>query len=175
MVERHVPRKPAEARRVKEESGATVLLALKGFACRPLLPRIAATADGACASSPHEARLAREEVGGEVHLFAPAYRPGGSGGVRAARRSRGLQLRLPESALDGLAAGLSGKVDFGLRVNPEHSEGHTPLYDPCAPGSRLGIRAEAISPEDFEGISGAAFPHSLRARFRRPGADSRGV
>ena len=160
MVERLFRENLRKVGRVKEESGATVLLALKGFACRPLLPQIADTADGACASSPHEARLAREEVGGEVHLFAPAYRR------EDLEESVPLVDHVVFNSLSqkarwmDFAAGLPGKVDFGLRVNPEHSEGHTPLYDPCAPGSRLGIRSEAITPADLEGIAGLHF-HTL--------------
>ena len=51
-------------------------------------------------------------------------------------------------------------IDFGLRINPEHSEGTTPLYDPCAPGSRLGIRRRDLTLSDLEGISGLHF-HTL--------------
>ncbi|MET3872960.1 carboxynorspermidine decarboxylase [Puniceicoccus vermicola] len=160
MVERAFRENLEKLRRVKDESGATVLLALKGFACRPLLPLVGQYVDGACASSPHEAQLAREEVGGEVHIFAPAY------------RKEDFEVSLPlvnhvvfnslsqkdrwiEFAREG-----NGSIDFGLRVNPEHSEGHTPLYDPCSPGSRLGIRSEELSEASLEGIDGLHF-HTL--------------
>jgi carboxynorspermidine decarboxylase len=46
------------------------------------------------------------------------------------------------------------EIEFGLRINPEHSEGAVPIYDPCAPGSRLGIRRADFRPELLEGISG---------------------
>ena len=54
----------------------------------------------------------------------------------------------------------AGQVEFGLRVNPEHSEGHHPLYDPCAPYSRLGIRRENFSDGCPDGVSGLHF-HAL--------------
>ncbi|MGE9290767.1 MAG: carboxynorspermidine decarboxylase, partial [Puniceicoccales bacterium] len=160
MVERAFRVNLEKLRRVKEESGAFVLLALKGFACRPLLPRVGEYIDGACASSPHEARLAREEVGGEVHLFAPAYRQEDFEVSiplvnHVVFNSLSQKQRWLEEVRDQ-----NPEIDFGLRVNPEHSEGHTPLYDPCAAGSRLGIRAEELSRDSFEGISGLHF-HTL--------------
>jgi len=60
----------------------------------------------------------------------------------------------------GFSRELDPDVEFGLRVNPEHSEGHTPLYDPCSPGSRLGIRAAELSDSSLEGVSGLHF-HTL--------------
>ena len=57
--------------------------------------------------------------------------------------------------------GSSGKkVKCGLRVNPEHSEVKVALYDPCAPGSRLGIKAKEFKGKDLEGITGLHF-HTL--------------
>ena len=48
------------------------------------------------------------------------------------------------------------RVSIGMRVNPEFStqEGHA-IYDPCAPGSRLGVvRAKfpETLPEEIEGL-----------------------
>ena len=51
-------------------------------------------------------------------------------------------------------------IACGLRLNPEHSEGATPIYDPCSPGSRLGIRRRHFDPADLMGISGLHF-HTL--------------
>lgn len=160
MVERVFRENLEKLQRVKEECGAAVLLALKGFACRSLLPAVGKYVDGACASSPHEARLAREEVGGEVHLFAPAY------------RQEDFDVSLPlvnHVVFNSLsqkrlwldfARERNPSVDFGLRVNPEHSEGRTPLYDPCSPGSRLGIRVGELSEAELDGIDGLHF-HTL--------------
>jgi carboxynorspermidine decarboxylase len=51
-------------------------------------------------------------------------------------------------------------LEFGLRINPEHSEGEVPIYDPCAPGSRLGIPRSQLDESLLEGISGLHF-HTL--------------
>jgi len=45
-------------------------------------------------------------------------------------------------------------VRFGLRCNPEHSEGTVEIYDPCAPKSRLGIKADAFGGKCPDGITG---------------------
>ena len=60
---------------VQRDAGCKVLLALKGFACPDLFPLISKSLAGTTASSLDEARLAREEFGGEVHIYAPAYKP----------------------------------------------------------------------------------------------------
>jgi carboxynorspermidine decarboxylase len=54
-----------------------------------------------------------------------------------------------------------------LRINPEHSEVPHVLYDPAAPGSRLGIRAADMPKLLPGGIDGLHF-HTLR----ESGADS---
>jgi carboxynorspermidine decarboxylase len=54
----------------------------------------------------------------------------------------------------------SGALQCGLRVNPECSTGHTPIYDPCIAGSRLGITAEQLHGADLTGLSGLHF-HTL--------------
>lgn len=150
--------------RVKRESGARILLALKAFALPQAFPAMARVLDGTCASSPHEARLGREEFGGEVHAFAAAY---AEGDVRALARTadhlvfnspaqlaRFGDLALAEAANAGRA------LELGLRVNPEHSEGTVPLYDPCAPGSRLGVRRADLDPAILSRVTGLHF-HTL--------------
>src|SRR5210317_1352790 len=58
---------------VRQRTGCNILLALKGFAMFSTFPLISRYLQGTCASSPHEARLGKEEFGGEVHVYAPAY------------------------------------------------------------------------------------------------------
>ena len=59
---------------VQQRSGAKILMALKAFAMWSTFPMIRETLQGVCASSPWEARLGREEFGGEVHSFAAAFK-----------------------------------------------------------------------------------------------------
>jgi len=138
---------------VRRETGVKILLAQKAFSMYSVYPLLAGTLDGTCASSPHEARLGHEEFGKEVTAFAAAY------------SRRDLQELLvfcdhvifnsfPQwKRFRDLTKKASG-VKFGLRCNPEHSEGQTELYDPCAPKSRLGIRRADFAGESLEGITG---------------------
>ena len=52
------------------------------------------------------------------------------------------------------------EISCGLRINPEHSEGAVAIYNPCSPGSRLGIRPHQLPEKLPEGISGLHF-HTL--------------
>lgn len=148
-------------RRVGEESGAKVLLALKGFAMWSVFPLAREYLSGITASSVNEARLGREEFGGEVHAYAPAYSEAEIAELVTLADHVVLnsvsQLAKYEPVLH--AAG----VECGLRINPEHREVETELYDPCAPGSRLGVRAatlRAAAPELLARLDGLHF-HNL--------------
>ena len=145
--------------RVKAATGCRILLALKCFAMFRVFPLLRETLDGICASSPHEARLGREEFGREVHSFAAAYSASDIEQLAQISdhlvfNSMGQWQQFRELAeKTALTAGRT--LEFGLRINPEHSEGATPIYDPCAPGSRLGIRrAEFQGSTTLQGISG---------------------
>ncbi|MGB9081066.1 MAG: carboxynorspermidine decarboxylase, partial [Desulfuromonadaceae bacterium] len=61
----------------------------------------------------------------------------------------------------------SGRVSIGLRVNPEHSEGHTEIYDPCAPKSRLGIPRREFEGRSLSGVEGLHF-HTLCEQLFEP-------
>ena len=144
--------------RVKARTGCRILLALKCFAMYRVFPQLAEVLDGVCCSSPHEARLGREEFGREVHSFAAAYSAADIEDLALtsdhlvfnsfAQKERFMPLARQR------AAALGRELEFGLRINPEHSEGAVPLYDPCAPGSRLGIRRADFRTDRLDGISG---------------------
>jgi carboxynorspermidine decarboxylase len=136
---------------VKERTGCKILLALKGFAMWPLFPIIREYLDGVCASSPWEARLGREEFGGEVHAYAAAYSEADFAELLALCDTidfnsfsqldefRELVGQLPPAGAPGEN---TRPARFGLRINPECSTQNPAhaIYDPCAPRSRLGIR-----------------------------------
>ncbi|NVN89631.1 MAG: carboxynorspermidine decarboxylase [Desulfuromonadales bacterium] len=124
---------------VQQRSGAKILLAMKAFSMWSVFPLIAETLQGVCASSPWEARLGHEEFGGEVHSFAAAFKE--SDIVELLKISNHLVFNSFNQLerFRPLWEKERGRVSIGLRVNPEHTEGHTPIYDPCAPCSRLGI------------------------------------
>ncbi|MGE4299241.1 MAG: carboxynorspermidine decarboxylase [Desulfovibrionaceae bacterium] len=146
---------------VKARAGCKILLALKCFAMFRVFPLLATVLDGVCASSPHEARLGREAFGREVHTFAAAYSAADVADLCATSDhlvfNSFRQLDTFRPVARQRAATLGRTVDFGIRINPQHSEGATPIYDPCAPGSRLGIRRDAPgwdTPGALDGVTG---------------------
>ena len=122
---------------VQQKSGAKILLALKAFSMWSTFPIIAETLHGVCASSPWEARLGREEFGREVHSFSAAFKE--SDVVELLAISNHLVFNSFNQLERFRPLWEKSGVSIGLRVNPEHTEGHTAMYDPCAPCSRLGI------------------------------------
>jgi carboxynorspermidine decarboxylase len=152
---------------VQKKSGARILLALKGFAMWSVFPIIRETLHGVCASSPWEARLGREEFGREVHSFSPGLRENDV--VELLETSNHLVFNSFDQMerFRPLWQKHSGHVSIGLRVNPEYSEGHIPLYDPCAPRSRLGIRREEFAGRSLEGVDGLHF-HTLCEQLYEP-------
>jgi carboxynorspermidine decarboxylase len=143
---------------VQRRSGAKVLLALKAFSMWSLGPLVAKYLSGTCASGVHEARLGREHFGGEVHTYSAAFSDADLDEVL--RLSDHVVFNSPAQWKRFKPKALKTKLKFGLRVNPEHSEGHTALYDPAAPFSRLGTPRAGIKPGDLDGLSGLHF-HTL--------------
>ncbi len=149
---------------IQERTGAKILLALKGFAMWSVFPLLRTVLNGVCASSPHEARLGREEFGREVHAFAAAYSASDIDEllplVDHLLFNSFSQWRRFKDQVDRNARA----VECGLRLNPEHSEGAAAIYNPCAVGSRLGIRykdfVSGVEQYGLDGISGLHF-HTL--------------
>lgn len=155
--------------RVQNESGAKVLAALKAFSCWSLAPLFRQYLSGTCASGLHEARLGREEFGGEVHCYSAAYKEVDLVEILALAdhvlfNSFSQWQRFKSLAL--AAQQDRPQLKFGIRINPEHSESDVPLYDPCAPYSRMGVPIALFEqtliedPLALEGISGLHF-HTL--------------
>lgn len=148
---------------VREKAGCKILLAQKAFSCFYEYPLIGQYLDGTTASGLYEARLGKEEMGKENHVFAPAYKD-------ADIKELGeicdhiifnsfAQLRRHKDAVSGKS--------LGLRINPECStQGDHAIYDPCAPSSRLGVTKEvfdceiAAEPQLFDALDGLHF-HTL--------------
>lgn len=162
-------------RRVQDESGARVLAALKAFSLWQLGPLTSRYLSGTCASGLHEALLGHEEYGGEVHVFSAAFNEPDLREIlgfahHVVFNSFEQWLRFRDLAEAGRA--LRPELSFGLRINPEHSEGEVPLYDPCAPCSRLGIplsefEKHRTDPDFLEGIDGLHF-HTLCEQDFKP-------
>ena len=133
-------------KQVAEESGCKILLAQKAFSMFSVYPLLRKYLCGTTASGLYEARLGEEEFGGETHVFSPAYRA--EEFDELLQYVDDLVFNSPAQVRKyGIRAKNAGK-SIGLRVNPECStqEGHA-IYDPCAPGSRLGTTLEAFEEE----------------------------
>jgi carboxynorspermidine decarboxylase len=148
---------------IQARARCTILLALKGFAQWSTFPLVKRYLAGATSSSVAEARLAREELGGEVHAYAPAYTDGEVRELVTLADHIVLntpsQWRRHRAAIEkARRAGRS--ISCGLRVNHEHQEVEVALYDPAAPCSRLGTTRRNLTAEDLDGIDGLHF-HTL--------------
>lgn len=122
--------------RVQREAGCKILLAQKAFSCYSEYPLIKDYLAGATASGLFEARLGKEEMGKENHVFSPAYKPEEFDEI--VNICDHVILNSFAQIKKHVKPGMS--TSFGLRINPECStqEGHE-IYDPCAKGSRLGV------------------------------------
>ena len=148
--------------RVQQEAGCKILLAQKGFSLYHTYPLIGQTLAGVASSSLFEARLGYEEMGGQVHIFSPAYRPDEFDDIlhycdhivfNSFSQWKTFRSRVEK------ARNLR-KIECGIRINPEYSEIETEIYNPCAPYSRLGVTLENFDPDELEGIDGLHF-HTL--------------
>lgn len=157
-------RNTAILREVKEAAGCHLVLALKGFSCWKAFPHIANDLDGCCASGLWEALLARDHFGKHVVTYSPAYDEDDIAQLcefthHLDFNSLSQWFRFRETIM-AHPRFQSGDLHCGLRVNPQHSTGHTPIYDPCVAGSRLGITADQLEGADLTGLSGLHF-HTL--------------
>jgi carboxynorspermidine decarboxylase len=152
---------------VQRRSGAKILFALKAFAMWSVFPLIRQTLQGVCASSPWEARLGREEFGGEVHSFSAAFKESDVRELLAISDHLVFNSFAQLERFRPLWEKERERVSIGLRVNPEHSEGAVPLYDPCAPKSRLGIPRAEFDGRSLEGVEGLHF-HTLCEQLFEP-------
>ncbi len=137
---------------VQNKAGVDIILALKGFSMWSTFPLVKQYLKGATASAVWEAKLANYEMGGEVHCYSPAYKQKDMDQLvdlvhHLSFNSMNQWNQFKEQVMQS-------SVSAGLRVNPENQEADTPLYDPCAPGSRLGILASQLEGQDLTGIDG---------------------
>lgn len=145
-------------KRVKDQTGCKILLAQKAFSMFSLYPLIGEVLDGTAASGIYEARLGYEEMGKENHIFSAAF---------TEREFREALQICDHFVFNSFAQwekfraeALQHNKSCGLRINPECSTQNHAIYDPCSPGSRLGVTINNFRPDLLEGISGLHF-HTL--------------
>lgn len=150
---------------VENRTGAKILLAQKCFSGFCEYPLIAKYISGTTASGLFEARLGFEEMGKENHVFSPAYRPQDMEEIceicdHIIFNSKTQLMKYVEIA-DSVGIRTGKRPSLGIRINPECStQTDHEIYDPCAPGSRMGIKACDIDDEIIENIDGIHF-HTL--------------
>lgn len=139
---------------VAKEANIEVILAFKAFALWKTFPIFREYIHSVTASSLSEARLGREEFGTPVHAYSPAYTDYEIDTI--ARCSSHLIFNSLSQMTRYMprVKQINPTISLGLRINPEYSEIDNILYDPCASGSRFGVRAEKLPDRLPDGIDG---------------------
>jgi carboxynorspermidine decarboxylase len=143
---------------VIDRTGCKILLAQKAFSMFSLYPKIRQYLHGTTASGLYEAKLGFEEMGGETHIYSPAFDE---------REFTEIAVICDHIVFNSFAQwekfgkiALDAGCRCGIRINPEYSTQQHEIYDPCAPASRLGVPISGFGGELPDGISGLHF-HTL--------------
>ncbi|MDD4330701.1 MAG: carboxynorspermidine decarboxylase, partial [Aliarcobacter sp.] len=144
-------------KRIQDEADVNILLALKGFAMWSTFDLCKKYLKGCCASGLHEAILAKEEFGGEVHTYSAAFKDDEIDEIIS------LSNHLVFNSFNQLKRYKDkafGKTSLGIRLNPEYSSVEVDLYNPCAPFSRMGTTKANFDESQLEFLDGFHF-HAL--------------
>jgi carboxynorspermidine decarboxylase len=161
VIEESLLRKNLEKIRcVSQEAGVDIILAFKGFSLWKVFPIVREYITGATASGANEARLAFEEMNNLAHTYSPAFTDADFQTVLdCSSHITFNSLTQLDHFIDRVNA-CRRAITVGLRVNPDFSEVATELYNPCAPGARLGITADQLGDKLPAGVEGFHF-HTL--------------
>lgn len=152
-------------KRVREEADCKILLAQKAFSSYYFYPLIAEYLDGVTASGLHEAKLGHEEMKKENHVFSPAYT---KNDMKEISEICDHIIFNSFSQLEKFHDCLVTKnKSFGIRVNPEHSTQGGGMYDPCAFGSRFGVKKKDMRDDLMTHVEGLHF-HTLCEQGAEP-------
>ena len=143
---------------VQDSTGCSILLATKAFSMFSTFPLIGKYLKGVTSSSLFEARLGYEEMGKQVHIFAPAYREDEFDEIMKYCDhivfNSFNQWKLYKDKVKNVQG---KKIECGIRINPEYSEIETDIYNPCFENSRMGVTLANFKEEELEGIDGLHF------------------
>lgn len=142
---------------VKERTECKILLAQKAFSMFSVYPLIAKYLDGVTSSGVMEARLGYEEMGKEVHTYAPAFADHEMDDVIRYSDHIVFNSFHQWNKFKDKVKNSGKQIECGLRLNPKYSEIDTDIYNPCFTGSRLGITPEQFQPDQLDGIDGLHF------------------
>ena len=161
VIEEALLRKNLEKiKRVSEEAGVEIILAFKGFSLWKLFPIVREYISGATASGANEATLALEEMKTLAHTYSPAFTETDFQQVLEASSHITFNSLTQLEQFRERVNAFGRTISVGLRVNPEYSEVKTELYNPCAPGTRLGVKADQLGEQLPVGVEGFHF-HTL--------------
>lgn len=141
-------------RSVQERSGAKIILAFKAFALWKAFPIVKEYINHSTASSLAEARLAYEEMGSYAHTYSPAYTDEEFEEIASLSSHITFNSIQQYMRRKPQIEKMERHISCGIRVNPECAQVETDLYNPCAPGSRLGVTVELFNGELPDGIEG---------------------
>jgi carboxynorspermidine decarboxylase len=144
-------------KRVADESGAEIILAFKGFAMWGVFDIVKEYISGAAASSVNEAQLCFEELGSPAHTYSPVFRKKEFDSILKYSSHITFNSINQYSKYSNRIKGSGSRISPGLRINPEFSEISFSLYNPCSPGSRLGVTVEDLGESIPDGIEGLHF------------------
>ncbi len=142
---------------VQNKAGIEIILAFKGFAMWSAFPVVREYLSGATASSLFEARLCFEEMKTRAHVYSPVYFEDEFNELMSYSSHivfnsfNQFNKFYPETKKAG------HPISCGIRVNPEYSDVETDLYNPSAPGSRLGVGVDEFPDKLPEGVEGIHF------------------
>ncbi len=142
---------------VSDKSGVEIIVAFKGFAMWGVFPILREYISGAAASSVYEARLCFEEIGAPAHTYSPVYSEREFHSILKYSSHITFNSLNQYNKFSNEIQKYSKNISAGLRINPEFSEVSHGIYNPCSPGSRLGITAEDLKDGLPEGIEGVHF------------------
>ena len=145
---------------VKERAGVNVILAFKAFAMWKAFPIVREYIPYSTASSKFEARLAFEEMGSRAHTYSPAYTEADFPEILRYSSHVTFNSLTQFERFYPMVQADGNRVSCGLRINPEYSDVETDLYNPCAPGSRMGVVSDLLDGLLPDGVEGLHF-HTL--------------
>lgn len=139
---------------VAKAADVEIILAFKAYALWKTFPIFREYISATTASSLYEARLGREEFGSPTHTFSPAYTDYEIDDIARCSSHLSFNSLTQMSRYAERAMKANPSISLGLRVNPEYSEVETEIYNPCAPGTRFGIRADKLPAQLPDYITG---------------------
>ncbi len=142
---------------VQDKTGCSILLAQKGFSMYSVYPLVGKYLKGVTSSSLFEAKLGYEEMGKEVHIYAPAYKEDEFDEIMKYSDHIVFNSFSQWNKFKDKIKNSKKHIECGIRINPEYSEIETDIYNPCFENSRLGTILDNFREEDLEGIDGLHF------------------